>query len=222
MEAGLRRDQVTTDNYEFTGSLKGNLDEFGEYLKTWNWEAGFRYNEDNRVDRVGPIVDAIALHDALLDTNPATAFNPFGLNQNTKGRRPCISLGPFPWHSFADARRREIYGDLFSLPGGPVSFAIGDDIGPNTEVRLRPLVAGFGTIGFVSVGSTKASRDVWSIYWEARIPVTSPAWNLPGLYSLELDFQERFEYFSDFGGTERPKFLVRWQPIDSAFTIGRV
>ena len=40
-----------------------------------------------------------------------------------------------------------------------------------------------------------------------------------GLYSLELDYQERFENFSDFGGTERPKFSVRWQPIDSALTI---
>src|SRR4029077_14651234 len=28
-----------------------------------------------------------------------------------------------------------------------------------------------------------------------------------------------FENFSDFGGTERPKFSVRWQPIDSALTI---
>jgi len=49
--------------------------------------------------------------------------------------------------------------------------------------------------------------------------VTSSAWNVPGLYSLELDYQERFENFSDFGATERPKFSVRWQPIDSALTI---
>src|SRR5207247_1748699 len=41
----------------------------------------------------------------------------------------------------------------------------------------------------------------------------------PGLYSLELDYQERFDAFSDFGGTERPKFSMRWQPIDSALTI---
>src|SRR4029077_20958536 len=56
-------------------------------------------------------------------------------------------------------------------------------------------------------------------YWELRAPVTSPAWNLPGLYSLELDYQDRFDDFSDFGGTERPKFSVRWQPIDSGLTI---
>jgi iron complex outermembrane recepter protein len=221
LEAGLRRDKITTDNYVFTGGLKGNLGEFGEYLKTWNWEAGFRYNEDSRVERFGPVADVIALHDALLDTNPATAFNPFGLNQNTKTamERVFVRTTRFGAASLTleDAK---LYGDLFSLPGGPVSFAIGGE--HRTEHRSdRPdqLTAGFGTIGDVSFSSTKASRDVWSIYWEARIPVTSPAWNLPGLYSLELDYQERFEYFSDFGGTERPKFLMRWQPIDSAFTI---
>ena len=75
------------------------------------------------------------------------------------------------------------------------------------------------TLAVSALQSTKGSRDVWSIYWELRLPVTSPAWNLPGLYSLELDYQERFDDFSDFGGTERPKFSVRWQPIDSGLTI---
>src|SRR5438270_2386914 len=44
LEAGLRTDEITTHNYEFTGGLKGNLGEFGDYFKTWNWESGFRYN----------------------------------------------------------------------------------------------------------------------------------------------------------------------------------
>ena len=72
------------------------------------------------------------------------------------------------------------------------------------------LTSSGNTLGNVSFVSTKGIRDVWSIYWEVRLPVTSPAWNLPGFYSLELDYQERFENFSDFGGTERPKFSVRW------------
>jgi hypothetical protein len=84
LEAGPRTIKITTDNYELTGGLKGNLGEFGDYLKTWNWETGFRYNEDNRLERFGGIVNNNALRTALLDTNPATAFNPFGLNQNSK------------------------------------------------------------------------------------------------------------------------------------------
>jgi hypothetical protein len=33
LEAGLRTFKITTNNYEFTGGLEGNLDEFGDYLR---------------------------------------------------------------------------------------------------------------------------------------------------------------------------------------------
>ncbi len=72
-----------------------------------------------------------------------------------------------------------------------------------SPTRLRPPAKPFSVSNF---GPTHGTRDVWSIYWEVRLPVTSSAWNVPGLYSLELDYQERFENFSDFGATERPKF----------------
>src|SRR6266705_2594416 len=83
LEAGLRTDKITTDSFEFTAGLRGSLGEFGDYFKTWNWESGFRYSEDDRTERIGGNVDSNALRAALLDTNPATAFNPFGLNQNS-------------------------------------------------------------------------------------------------------------------------------------------
>ena len=53
LEAGLRTDKITTHNYEFTGGLRGNLGEFGDYFKTWQWESGFRYSEDDRIERCG-------------------------------------------------------------------------------------------------------------------------------------------------------------------------
>ena len=111
-------------------------------------------------------------------------------------------------------------GDLFNLPAGPISFALGGE--HRTErASDQPdaLTLSGNTLGGIVFASTSGNRDVWSIYWEVRLPVTSPAWKLPGLYSLELDYQERFDDFSDFGGTERPKFSVRWQPIDSALTF---
>jgi hypothetical protein len=51
------------------------------------------------------------------------------------------------------------------------------------------------------------------------VPVTSPTWNCPGLYSLELGYQERYDNYSDFGSTEKPKFFFRLQPIDSSLTL---
>src|SRR5205807_2618425 len=87
LEAGLRSSKITTNNYVFTGGLKGNLGEFAnawDRLKTWEWEAGFRYSEDNRVFRGGGYVNSSAMRIALLDTNPATAFNPFSINRQSK------------------------------------------------------------------------------------------------------------------------------------------
>ena len=36
---------------------------------------------------------------------------------------------------------------------------------------------------------------------------------------MELGYQERFDNYSDFGSTEKPKFFFRWQPIDSSLTL---
>jgi iron complex outermembrane receptor protein len=181
----------------------------------------FRYNEDDRVERFGGIVNTNELRLALLDTNPATAFNPFGIKQNTQAALDRVfTTTERHGRTSLTLEDLKVNGDLFSLPAGPVSFALGGE--HRTEQASDApdaLTASGQTIGSTNFGATNGSRDVWSLYWEVRLPVTSPAWKLPGLYSLELDYQERFENFSDSGATERPKFFLRWQPIDSALTI---
>lgn len=219
--AGLRTNKITTHNYEFTGGLKGSLAEFGDYFKTWNWESAFRYNEDQRIQRLGGIVDNNALRAALLDTNPATAFNPFSINQNS----PAVLNKIFvTTHRLGTASLMledlKSYGNLWNLPAGPISFAAGGEHRKET-VNDQPdaLTASGQTTGSPNLFSTNGSRDVWSIYWEALVPMTSPAWHCPGLYSLELGYQERFDNYSDFGSTEKPKVFFRWQPIDSSLTL---
>src|SRR5262245_877619 len=225
LEAGQRTNKITTHNYEFTGGLKGNLGEFGDYFETWNWESGFRYSEDDRTELVGPVVNAVALRAALLDTNPATAFNPFGLNQNSPAVIDIVftttqRLGK----SSLILGDLKLYGDLWNLPAGPIAFAIGGEHRTEHATDQPDALTASGQIIGVAdfigrFGATKGSRDVWSIYWEVRVPITSAVWNCPGLYSLELGYQERYDNYSDFGSTERPKFFVRWQPIDSALTF---
>jgi iron complex outermembrane receptor protein len=232
LEAGLRTDKVTTNNYEFTGGLKGTLSEFGDYLRNWNWEAGFRYNEDSRIERRGGIVNTNALRVALLDTDPATAFNPFGLNQNSRAviDKIFVTTQRFGTASLA-LEDLKLYGELWNLPAGPISFAIGSEHRTEQENDVPDaLTASHQIIGAEKLQnqeqnpvpdflSTRGSRDVWSVYWEVRVPVTSALWNCPGLRSLELGYQERYDNFSDFGSTEKPKFFFRWQPIDSSLTL---
>ncbi len=231
LEAGLRGDEVTTDNFEVTAGLRGNLGEFGDYFKTWQWESGFRYSEDDRTERLGGIVNNNALRAALLDTNPATAFNPFGINQNS----PAVIDKVFvTTHRFGNAllilEDLKLNGPLWNLPAGSIGFAIGgehrtehasdqpDPVTASGQTIGLPLPAGTGARA-ADFLPTDGSRDVWSVYWEVRVPVTSPTWNVPGLHSLELGYQERYDNYSDFGSTAKPKFFFRWQPIDSSMTL---
>jgi iron complex outermembrane receptor protein len=224
LEAGLRTVKVTTDNYLFTGGIKGNLGEFAnawDQLKTWEWEFGIRYNESQVVTRAGGIVNNYALRNRLLDTDPATAFNPFGLNQNSRQVKNEVFVTA---HEIADSvlltEDLTLRGDLFNLPGGAVRFAIGGVHLGNTISDLPDSLTQAGqTIGSTNFQPTRGSRDSWSAFWEARVPVTGPTWNFPGAYSLELGYAERYENYSDFGSTERPKFDVRWQPIDQSLTL---
>jgi iron complex outermembrane receptor protein len=238
LEAGPRTAPTTKHDMLFDAGLKGELGEFGDYFKTWNWETGFRYSRDEAINLSGGVVSAPGLRDALLDTNPATAFNPFlnfqGVNQQTAIARSRVYV---TLHDTAIFETPSWYfnlnGDLFQLPAGPVSFAFGAEYrGERYEDTPDSLNTTFNSIGSTDLEASRVNRDVWGFYQEVRIPVTSPTWNFPGAYSLEFDLAEREEWYSQNTAatsvvpsghsqfdTQRPKFSVRWQPIDQQLTL---
>jgi iron complex outermembrane recepter protein len=239
-DTGTRSVKITYWDYIFDVGLKGEMGEFGDYFKTWNWETGFRYSRNEGSQLSGGDVSAPGLRDALLDTNPATAFNPFfgqaGLNSNAARNRVYVTLhttGTFE----LPLGYATINGDLFNLPAGPVSFAIGGEYHGERWTRTPDsLNTTFSSIGSTDLEGSRVNRDVWSIYEEVRVPFTSPTWNFPGFYSFEVDFAEREEWYSQNTSNvlssstpqqhsqynaQKPKVSVRWQPIDPKY-IGAV
>jgi hypothetical protein len=221
-QAGNRTNKVTSNDYVYDAGLRGEMGEFGDYFKTWNWEAGFRYNEIQESSVFGNAVSKPGLREALADTNPATAFNPFTRGTNTAAAidRVFVTLHNTSVTSMT-LEYAKIDGDLFSLPAGSVGFALGEEH-ETQRYKNNPdsLNTTFSTIGSTDLQASRGNRDIWSTYGEVRIPVTSPTWNFPGIYSLEFDLAERYAYFSDFHSpAERPKFSVRYQPLDTAWTI---
>src|SRR5438477_4861948 len=235
-DTGPRSEKFTYYDYLFDGGLRGEMGEFGDYFKTWNWEAGFRYTRNEGKDISVGEVSQPGLRDALVDTNPATAFDPFlnfhAHNTNAARARVYVDLQNTGVFEMPIAYAN-INGDLFNLPAGPLSFAIGGEYDAPRFTRTRdPLNATFQSIGSVDGQGFRVNRDVWAMYQEIRIPVTSPTWNFPGAYSLEFDLAEREEWYSQNTAatsvvhsghsqfdTQRPKFSVRWQPIDQQLTL---
>jgi len=199
-DTGVRNEKFTYWDYLFDVGLKGEMGEFGDYFKTWNWELGFRYARNEGEDLSVGEVSQPGLRDALLDTDPRTAFNPFmgffGRNTNAAIARVYVNL-----HNTATWEQPLAYatfnGDLFNLPAGPVSFAIGGEYyGERWTRNPDSLNTTFQTIGSTDSEGARVNRDVWSIYEEVRVPFTSPTWNFWGFYSLEVDFAEREQWLS--------------------------
>src|SRR5216110_2923230 len=243
-DTGPRHEKFTYWDQLFDVGLRGEMGEFGNYFKTWSWELGFRYSRNEGQDLSVGEVSQPGLRDALLDTDPATAFNPFGgfFHRNSKQARGSVyvnlqNTGEFELPIYYAT----LNGDIFNLPGGPVSFALGGEFdAPHFNRTRDSLNSTFQTIGSTDGQGFRVNRDVWSMYQEIRIPVTSPTWNFPGAYSLEFDLAEREEWYSQNTSavppagvfpfqpatstqynTQRPKFSVRWQPLDPAL-IGAV
>ena len=239
-DTGPRHEKFTYWDQLFDIGIRGEMGEFGDYFKNWNWELGFRYSRNEGQDLSVGMVSQPGLREALLDTNPATAFDPF-LNftaHNTKAARSRVYV---TLHNSGEYELPIGYvtanGDLFNLPAGPVSFAIGGEYDAPRWTRDRDaLNTTFQSIGSADGQSARVNRDVWSIYQEVRVPFTSPTWNFPGFYSVEVDFAEREEWYSQNTSAvlasgpfpaqpathtqynaQKPKVSVRFQPLDPKY-----
>jgi iron complex outermembrane recepter protein len=232
-DTGPRSEKFTYWDQLFDIGLRGEMGEFGDYFKTWNWELGFRYSRNEGQDISIGEVSQPGLRDALLDTDPATAFDPFlnftGHNTKAARRRVYVTLQN-TGEDELPLGYATINGDLFNLPAGPVSFATGVQYYGERFTRTRdPLNETFQSIGSVNGQGFRVNRDVWALYEEVRVPFTSPTWNFPGFYSLEVDFAETEQWFSNNSSAvlnppiaaahtqynaQKPKISVRWEPLD--------
>jgi len=239
-DTGPRHEKFTYNDYLFDIGLRGEMGWIADFFKTWSWETGFRWARNEGTELSVGEASQPGLRQALLDTDPATAFDPF-LNFNAHNTRAARSAVYVNLHNTATYELPLYYatinGDLFNLPAGPVSFAVGGEYhGERWDREPDSLNVTFQSIGSTDRQGAKVNRDVWSIYEEVRVPFTSPTWNFPGFYSFEVDFAEREEWYSQNTQTvlvpfvpaahtrynaQKPKVSVRWQPLDPKY-IGAV
>ena len=147
------------------------------------------------------MVNEAALSTTLADSNPATAFNPFGAGSNT----PASTLNKIRAVQGEQARSRVpdfnavADGPLFAWQGISAKLALGLDL---RQESLRQHQSFTGDIDV----HTAYQREIGSIFGELAL-------SLPG--HVDLSLAGRYEHYSDFGNTANPKVGIRWSPWNS-------
>ena len=201
-ETGNRINDVTSDTPRLVAGLQGDINE------NWSWEAAALYTKTQTTNtNAGTVFDNL-LQDALngveidghlLHANPFGPNHPWLLDYMTS-ENP--NVDEYEIRSY-DANTS---GTLWDLPAGPVGLAVGGEI--RTE-RLSSVGTIDNETGNVVGGSQGANtfgdRRVYSGYAEVGIPVHD---------MVEVQLAARYEDYSDFGTTTKPKVAVKFRPVE--------
>lgn len=192
-----------TRTWEATGGLRAK---FGSWQLTGQVSYGRGRDESDTYTGI----NTPALNAALASSNPATAFDPYGLHRTSATVLAAINDQIFlaPTLTRLTDATASINGTLFTLPGGGVKLAAGYER-YEEEVALGTARGGPTT----PVTYRNFSRQVDSGYAELLVPVFGAGNATTGLERLELSAAVRYDKYSDVGDTTNPKFGVNWSPV---------
>jgi iron complex outermembrane recepter protein len=100
--------------------------------------------------------------------------------------------------------------DIYQLPGGPLSLAIGGQLRyeANNDPGLNSInsdgTATAGTVIGLGLANTSGHRYVGAFFFEADAPI---------IKMLDLNFSGRYDHYSDFGGNFSPKVGLKFTPF---------
>lgn len=109
------------------------------------------------------------------------------------------------------AAAADISGNLFELPGGDLTMAVGVQHRDESGFDYTDPFATAGYSSDYSVAPNQGGFDLNEGYAEIYAPLLK---DLPGAQSLSLDVARRWSHYSNFGGTQNNSFKLTWKPID--------
>ena len=205
MDCGKRTINTVTDAFRLLFALEGILD------GRWDYKLGLATQKSEAESTLlGGYMFTPLLRDALA----SGLVNPWLLPGQTQTGAGLAALNAasasgtrlFGGEATLSSFDGAISGEVWNLPGGPVSAAVGFDtrresykFDDGSRTALPVFLAPFDP------DFAKASRTVKAIYGEIAVPI---------LKSLEVTAAVRHDDYSDFGGTTNPKVSVRFHPID--------
>jgi iron complex outermembrane receptor protein len=183
-----------------------------------NWQGtGYVFYGNNYEHTLQTGFNTALLNQALADSNPLTAFNPFGAGSFTN---PATIAKIRSWQNIDSEYDRggaglKVDGQLASLPGGDLKLAVGLDYYHDRYQQLVRNTASTLDNTFPPYNRSDIRRDVRSAFAELYVPIVGAANSRPGLQTLTLSLAGRIDDYSDFGSTTNPKVGLDWSPVHS-------
>ncbi len=202
VELGDRLADIETTSYRLL------LGAHGFFGGKWTWESGIVYGEAETVDTASNMLSESRLR-AQLALDTPDAWNVFGRNpQNVLDQ---VMINPRrEGNTTLGLLDAKITGILAELPAGPLYLAGGVEFRTEDFTDRRDSFSnGDDVIAQSQTSNTDGDRDVASVFAELSIPLLA---DKPGFHALELTIAGRFEDFSDFGDTAKPKLGLSWYP----------
>ncbi len=217
VETGPRRNTVELDAYRYLVGLRVH-----DLPRHWTSEAAFLYSESNAVDHATHgFLSTAKIQAALDDPDPATALNVFGDGQDINDRETLRGLVIRPRTdglAYLYSVDVKASGELFDLPAGPVRLGLGAEY--REEFHRQRFSVAPGAVASYGSADSEGGRDVRSLFFEARFPLAGPGFELPLVRALDFTIAERFDHYSDFGQSTKPKLGLEWKPCEGLLLRG--
>ena len=203
VHAGNRINDVTSDTPRALLGLGGSIPD-----TSWTWETGLLHTS-NDVSNLnhGSVFDNLyqnALNGVTIDGQVLYA-NPFGPEDP---RITSYYTHDNPTSASFQLRTWDFHttGDIVDLPAGPLGFAVGGEFRSEKYADNQTVDNITGNIvGGAEGSSIRGDRNVRAAYAELRVPIVT---------GLQLQLAGRFEHYSDFGSTTKPKYALSYRPTN--------
>ncbi len=190
----------------------------------WYVDGSFLYGESDATQTVYNSENKANLQAALngtLPQLPGKYFNPF-TDENVSGN-PNQQFYPYirtqqTEDSYTNLLQWTIKGGgtVYELPGGPITIAGGFEYRSEDLTNANDVNSRNNNITSADFAGALLSAKRWvkSVYTQEDIPFLGGKWSWPGARALDFTFSYRYDDYSTFGDAGKPKFSLRYKPLD--------
>ncbi|KRE88684.1 hypothetical protein ASG87_08885 [Frateuria sp. Soil773] len=180
----------------------------GRWADRWDWEVAAWQTYDHTHLRE-TILDYDALSDALDSTDPAHSLNLFspGKPGSAATLRSIFRESPVTQASKLQTASAFVRGTLADLPAGPLDVVLGGEYNHQVQRGFAP--------GEGQVAPDRFSRNVRSLFAEARVPLLAGSGPSQASDRLALTVAGRYDRYSDFGGKFTPQAGLEFRPAET-------